>query len=114
MGGFDETIREECRAALLQWMERLAAGKVNDAVKLAFLDNEQIDAIDALDLSALTEFKRNHNGTVEIKLTDRLTVLERLISLLNCGGSNQAVALYQALEKGAALPQDPSPQIKED
>ncbi len=35
--------------------------------------------MDALDLSLLTEVKRNEKGTVEIKLVDRIRALERLL-----------------------------------
>ena len=86
------------RAALLRQMERLAGGRVNDAVKLAFLDREQMEEIDGLDLSALTEFKRKGNGTVEIKLTDKLAALERLLELTGQSEQEKAQALFQALE----------------
>ena len=66
------------RARLLRRMERLAGCRVNDAVKLAFLDGEQLGEIDGLDLGALKEFKRSGNGAVELKLVDRAAVLERL------------------------------------
>ena len=54
------------RARLLRRMERLAGCRVNDAVKLAFLDGEQLGEIDGLDLGALKEFKRSGNGAVEL------------------------------------------------
>ena len=69
------------RARLLRRMERLAGCRVNDAVKLAFLDGEQLGEIDGLDLGALKEFKRSGNGAVELKLVDRAAVLERLVEL---------------------------------
>ena len=82
---------------VLKNMERLAGGRVNDAVKLAFLDAEQLGEIDRLDLGALTEFKRSSNGTVEVKLTDRLEVLERLAVLLRDRGG-AAEEFFRALE----------------
>ena len=93
---------ESYRSALLRQIERLAEGRVNDAVKLAFLDGEQMAEIDGLDLSALTEFKRNGNGTVEIRLADRLAALERLLTLLKAGAHDPAQQFFQALESGAA------------
>ena len=93
--------RERRMNTLMRRMERLAGGRVNDAVKLAFLDSERMDEIDGLDLSALTEFKRSGNGTVEIKLTDRLAALEKLLAMLEGGENARAEALYQALEGGA-------------
>ena len=64
------------RTRLLHRMERLAQCRVNDAVKLAFLDEGQLEKIDGLELGALKEFKRSGNGAVELKLVDRVAVLE--------------------------------------
>ena len=56
-------------------LAELAFGRANDCVRLV-LDNEM--ALDKLDLSLLSEVKRNDKGTVEIKLIDRLKALEQL------------------------------------
>ena len=56
-------------------LAELAFGKANDCVRLV-LDGEA--KMDALDLSLLSEVKRNDKGTVEIKLIDRLRALEQL------------------------------------
>ena len=58
-----------------------------------------------LDLSALTEFKRSGNGTVEIKLADRLAVLEKLMKLLEDEEHGKAEAFFRALEGKAAEPE---------
>lgn len=92
-----EKTREERMAGVLKRMERLAAVRVNDAVKLAFLDSGQTEAIDGLDLSALTEFKRSGNGTVEIRLTDRMAVLERVAALL-ADQDDRAEEFFRAME----------------
>ena len=86
------------RHKLLAQMERLARGKVNDAVKLAFLDGERMEEIDGLDLSTLTEFKRSASGAVEIRLTDRVAVLEKL---LEQAGDGEAEAFFKALAENA-------------
>ena len=52
-----------------------AFGKANDCVRLALEDDPNLGR---LDLSLLSEVKRNDKGTVEIKLIDRLRVLEQL------------------------------------
>lgn len=67
---------------LARRMGELAQARVNDAVKLAFLDGERVDEIDGLDLTALTEFKRGASGNVEVKLIDRMAVLERMAGML--------------------------------
>ena len=66
------------REKIINDLRRLAGGKRNDAVKLAFLTQEDADRIDQLDLRGLVELRRSGNGTVEIKLIDRLKVLELL------------------------------------
>ena len=56
-------------------LAELAFGKANDCVKLALEENL---CLEDLDLSLLSEVKRNDKGTVEIKLIDRLRALEQL------------------------------------
>ena len=85
------------RREVLQKMMDLAVGCANDAVKLAYLTDAE--AVDRLELGCLTEFKRNSNGSVEVKLTDRAAVLVKLLEQLKeeDGG---AAAFLQALEGG--------------
>ena len=66
------------RQKIISDLRRLANSKSNDAVKLAFLTQEDADRIDDLDLRGLVELRRSGNGTVEIKLIDRLKALELL------------------------------------
>ena len=62
-------------------MLQLAQARVNDAVKLAYLDAQDRDQIDRMDLTALTEFKRAGSGAVEVKFTDRMRTIEKLLEL---------------------------------
>lgn len=75
-------------------MVELAFGRANDCVRLALEENVDIDA---LDLSLLSEIRRNDKGTVEIKLLDRMRVLERLLALEH-GGENEAAAFFRAMQ----------------
>ena len=59
-------------------LAELAFGEANDCVKLV-LDQET--DLDSLDLSLLSEVKRNGKGAVEVKLIDRLQVLQQLAAL---------------------------------
>ena len=114
--------KQRGREALLRRMEELANGRVNDAVKLAFLGSglppEQWERIDALELEELAEFKRSGNGTVEIKLVDRLAVKyfggtlpadqradeekdAELIALAGDGEREKAEQFFRALEQTA-------------
>jgi hypothetical protein len=54
-------------------------------VKLVLQDNVSLDK---LDLSLLSEVKRNDKGTVEVRLIDRLRALEQLQLLASENGSD--------------------------
>ena len=84
-----------------QRLEELAEARVNDAVKLAFMKNEQIGEIDSLELTALTELRRNAGGVVEMKFIDRLAVLDKLAGMLG-DGEDKAEALLRAMGREAA------------
>lgn len=53
----------------------LAFGRANDCVRLVL---EEHPSLEKLDLSLLSEVKRNEKGTVEVRLIDRLKALEQL------------------------------------
>lgn len=63
------------RSDVTRRLAELAFGKANDCVRLALEDDPNLGR---LDLSLLSEVKRNDKGTVEIKLIDRLRALEQL------------------------------------
>ena len=75
------TLKERIRSGQIRRQDvtrrlaELAFGKANDCVRLALEDDPQLGR---LDLSLLSEVKRNEKGTVEIKLIDRLKALEQL------------------------------------
>lgn len=71
------------REELLALLRRLAEWKNNDVVKLAFLDGEDADRVDALDLAGVVELKRNANGTFEAKFVDKVRVLSMLRELMD-------------------------------
>ena len=83
---------------LLEQMRALACARVNDAVKLAYLPEEEREAIGKLDLSALIEFRRSGAGTVELKFADRMKALERLLELSGPSGEEQLDSLFRRME----------------
>ena len=85
------------REQLIRQVRRLTRARVNDAVKLAYLSGEALEAIDGLDLTAMTEFKRAGNGAVEIKFTDRLKALEKLMELIRENRETEAEELLRTL-----------------
>jgi len=70
------------REELLKYLRKLAEWKNNDVVKLAFLDTEDADKVDGLDLTGVVELKRNANGTFEAKFVDKVRVLGMLRELM--------------------------------
>ena len=77
-------------------LAELAFGKANDCVRLALEDDPSLDK---LDLSLLSEVKRNDKGTVEIKLIDRLRALEQL-ALVAEEEKTDLESFLQALQGG--------------
>lgn len=75
-------------------LAELAFGRANDCVRLVL---EEGAAIDGLDLSLLTELKRNDKGTVEVQLVDRLKALEQLANLAQSQGTDLE-SFLQALQ----------------
>ena len=60
---------------VIRRLAELAFGRANDCVQLVMAENPDLEK---LDLSLLSEVKRNEKGTVEIRLIDRLKALEQL------------------------------------
>lgn len=77
-------------------LAELAFGKANDCVRLALEDDPKLGR---LDLSLLSEVKRNDKGTVEIKLIDRLRALEQLAGLAGTDSEDMELFL-RALQGG--------------
>ena len=77
-------------------LAELAFGKANDCVKLVLQDDA---VLEKLDLSLLTEVKRNEKGTVEVRLVDRLKALEQLAQLAEGDGSDLE-SFLKALQGG--------------
>ncbi len=78
-------------------LAELAFGKANDCVRLALEDEPDLKR---LDLSLLSEVKRNEKGTVEIKLIDRLKALEQLAQAASQEGADPEEFL-RALQNSA-------------
>ena len=84
----------------------MAFGKVNDCVKLALSEYEDIAK---LDLSMLTEIKRSDKGGVELKLLDRTKILAQLAQL--CDDEERSQTARQLLR---ALEQDEDEDVDDD
>lgn len=87
------------RDELLRRMYRLATGKANDAVKLAFLTQEEAGRIGRLDLDVLQEFKRSPAGAIEVRLIDRVGVLEKLLQATGGEDRMSGMGFLKALEE---------------
>ena len=83
-----------CRQDVLRRLAQLAFGRANDCVKLVL--NDEAD-LDSLDLSLLSEVKRNDKGTVEVKLIDRVRALDQLLQA-STQSNDAAAAFFAAAE----------------
>ena len=94
------------RQNVLERLAEIAFGSSNDIVKLAFVGSEQeTELLDSLDLTMLSEIKHSQNGSVEVKLIDRLKVIELLLRELEEPENRKpqgAEALFLAMDKAAA------------
>ncbi|MBR5125352.1 MAG: terminase small subunit [Oscillospiraceae bacterium] len=100
--------REKAEAALLRRIRageirqqdvvrrlaEIAFGRANDCVQLVLAENPDLEK---LDLSLLSEVKRNEKGTVEIRLIDRLKALEQL-ALAAKGDSTEVETFLKSLQ----------------
>ena len=85
--GLKKRIREGklTRDDVARRLAELAFGQANDCVKLVLGDDVSLEG---LDLSLLTELKRNDKGTLEVRLVDRLRALEQLATLAQNTGTD--------------------------
>lgn len=80
----DKALRERIRTGkvtrtdIARRLAELAFSSAGDCVRLALEEEPQVDK---LDLSLLSEIKRNGKGAVEIKLVSRLQALELLAQM---------------------------------
>lgn len=92
--------RRDAQEELIERLRALARWKNNDVVKLAFLDAEDIDQADGLDLSGVAELKRNANGTFEARFVDQVKVLAMLRELLEHRQDGSLQEFMDALRDG--------------
>jgi hypothetical protein len=79
-------------------LAELAFGKANDCVRLALEEDVRPEE---LDLSLLTELKRNDKGTLEVRLVDRLKALEQLANFAEKEGTDLE-SFLKAMQGGEA------------
>lgn len=102
MGSKNQGIHRRIRSGdvgqkdVIRRLAELAFGKTNDCVRLALEEN--VDP-QALDLSLLSEVRRNDKGMVEVKLIDRLKVLQQLEQVIGKNTSD-VTAFLQAVQGG--------------
>lgn len=100
----DHTLKKRIRSGNIQRTDvarrlaELAFGKANDCVRLVM---EEPLRVDKLELSLLSEIKRNEKGTVEVKLVDRLKALELLAAMAQQEGADLETFL-RALQEAQA------------
>ena len=92
--------KEISRGEVLQELKKIALSRPNAAIELAYMDRPERRTIQRLDLSAVSEFKRNSAGAVEIRFVDRVKALQALCEVLDGGADGeQADDFFRALEE---------------
>lgn len=87
---------ERERKEMLMRLRKLADRRVNDAVKLAFLNADQVEQVDQLDLNGLVELKKTEKG-FEARFVDQVKVLEMMRELMEQSNTEAAEEFFQAL-----------------
>lgn len=70
--------------------ERLALGKVTDAIKLLYCENPSDDEIEKLDLTNIAEIKKPKDGAMEIKFLTGLKHLKKWVISIRRAVKNKA------------------------
>ena len=100
MGNQTDTLRSRIRngtvtrSDVIRRLAELAFGDANDCVRLALEEGAELKK---LDLSLLSEIRRNDKGTVEVRLIDRLKALEQLAQAAG-RDADGAKAFLQAMQ----------------
>ncbi len=95
-----ETMIKSSQARACLGYERLALGKVTDAIKLLYCENLSDDEIEKLDLTNIAEIKKPKDGAMEIKFFDRLKALEKMGDFDKESSKKQG-SLFDAIKNGA-------------
>ena len=89
------------RGEIISKIYELAFSKSNDAVSLAFVDEISERKLRGLDLGPLVEMHKLSNGTVDVKLVDRVRLLEMLLEVTE--GQEGGEALARAISAAASV-----------
>lgn len=91
--------RKKGTELVLEGLQQLAFGEINDAVRLAFSEElPSPEVLAKLNLFNVASINHDKGGGVEIKFFDRLKALERLYDYAHAGQNGAAAAsLLEAL-----------------
>lgn len=86
---------------VLRRLGEIALGRSNDAVKLAFCDPAYLD-IDSMDLTMISELRKGANGSVELKLFNRIDALKVMMDAVRDEAGGEALQFLQTLNDAEA------------
>ena len=86
-----------------RYVSELAEARANEAARLMLAGDIEWEELEGMDLRLVTELKRGANGGVEIRLLDRLKVLQFLAELTGAGDKTGSGAenFFRARERSA-------------
>lgn len=94
-----EENKESLMQKVIRGYEKIAFGKIHDAVRLVYSEEISPRTLKGLDLMCVSEIKRLKDGAVEVKFYDRLEALRCMSELDN--ESDSTGDFLKALEDGA-------------
>ena len=99
---------KKLRQLALKKIYELAFGQSRDAIKLLYLSDEDIEALEGLDLRQVASMHRAANGGIEVKLVDKPRLIQMLLEATageqggkNAGEGDGGRSFIEALNRAA-------------
>ena len=90
----------------VEQVRKLAFGRSNAILKLVFLEADEKELPKNLDLRMVSEIKRGSNGSIEVKLQNRIELLKLLAQCVTDEApqesGSEAESFFSAIDRAAA------------
>lgn len=93
--------RKGSKDEVVAGLRRLAFGSISDAVRLAFEENIDTEALKDMELFGISEIKVSKGKSVEIKFFDRIKALEKLSGIITDDDEEAKSDIFRAIGEGA-------------
>ncbi|MGN1113977.1 MAG: terminase small subunit [Oscillospiraceae bacterium] len=110
----EEKLLESSEMEVIAGLERLAFGRINDAVKLALSEDFNVNDLTKAELFNVSEIKKVKGGGVEIKFCDRQKALEKLWEYREKIETRKNAGAFEELFRSADSENDTNSAIGDD